>query len=106
MKTIKTLVLIVALGLAGYAYAAGNTDDETRDCKMSAAAANCCVTDAKCCKSDVNSKSCADHSKSGAGCCGAESKCCKADADCSKVDKKSGAGCCGAESKCCKAKNT
>ena len=112
MKTIKTVVLIFALGLAGYAYAAGETDARAGNCKMSGAVASCCVSDAKCCKSEEGgSKSCAEGCKGDSGCCGKDSKCCATDAKCCagdggccKADSKAGSSCCGTS--CGKHKNT
>ena len=106
MKTVKTIVLVLALGLAGYTYASGNTDSEARGCKVSSAAAACCVTDTKCCKADESCcKSCSDTDccKKDSGCCGKESKCCTEGTGCCKAGANSEKGCCGPS--CGKPKN-
>ena len=112
MKTIKTIVLILALGMAGYAYAAGDTDATAHSCKMSGATASCCVAEAKCCKPEADCcKPGAECCKKDSACCGKDSKCCTADAKCSagdegccKADSKTESGCCGTA--CSKHKHT
>ena len=107
MKTVKTIILVLALGLAGYAYAPESTGAEAHGCKMSGAAVSCCVADAECCKEDASCcKSCSDSDccKKDSGCCGKESKCCTAEAGCCKAGANSDKTCCGTS--CGKPKNT
>ena len=47
MKSIKTLVIVVILGLVGVVYAAGGSRASTQSCAMNQA--SCCVPGASCC---------------------------------------------------------
>ena len=51
MKSIKTLVIVVVLGLAGIVYAAGGSRASTQSCGLNQA--GCCVPGASCCTGDV-----------------------------------------------------
>jgi len=59
MKRIKVLALTLALGLAGFVYAAGsNAQSTTQACDVNTADASCCASGASCC--------------TGGSCCAAE----------------------------------
>src|SRR5437868_12461857 len=100
MKTIKTLVLTIALMLTGYAYATADAQSVNDQAKVTPAAA-CCADHAACSMED---KSCCAE---GAACCKEGAACCasgdKADKVTAKVhshshDKAAKGGCCAAGS--------
>src|SRR5215213_5799544 len=77
MKSIKSLALVLVLGLVGAIYVAGATQNQPQSCGTdhkagccaTAAAANCCKEGAECCEA-------------GAECCKSGSEECKADGSC------------------------
>jgi hypothetical protein len=108
MKTIKTLVLTLALMLTGYAYATADAQSVNDQAKVTAKAAccadhaacgmedkSCCAEGAACCKEGAacckEGACCADH----AACCAEGAACCKAGAACCKE----GASCCASGDK-------
>ena len=115
VKTIKVLVLTLALGLAAFAYTTEDARSSADRSDATKASALCCRTDAGCCKSAVDGcKSAANGCLAGcctAGCCtpGADCKssecCCVPGSNCC-MDGKCGTpskACCASDTKCCEA---
>jgi hypothetical protein len=90
MKTIKTLVLTIALMLTGYAYATADAQSVNNQAKATPAAA-CCADHAACSMED---KSCCAE---GAACCKEGAACCAQGACCADH-----AACCAEGAACCK----
>src|SRR3982750_4794395 len=94
MKRIKSLALVLVLGMITAIYALGATQNQPQSCDTGDKA-GCCATDAaaSCCKEG------AECCKTGAECCKAGAECCKKGAECCK----SGSQECMTDGSCCAA---
>lgn len=103
MQNIKSLALVLMLGLVGAIYVAGATHDQAQACDMdnkagccaAATAASCCKDGAECCKPGA---ACC---KETGGCCKSGSQECKTDGSCCAAHHKTDGS--GETSSCCPA---